>query len=221
MSIALAVLFWVLVVLVGLLLLFLLVPVSVRASGAVDGDGASGRLDARWGGVVLRVTLGTDEVGRVRLFGLPLFRIGGPGKRKDREPAANEKKAEEGKKAEGKRRKVRFGEVWARRRTLWTAAARMLRTLHLRGWIRGTVGLGDPEDTAAVYGMLSVLGRGGRRFEIDVECDWIDETLELDGAVRSIVWPIQVLWVMFVLWVRRDVRRALRAMRGTVPSEEA
>ena len=89
----------------------------------------------------------------------------------------------------------------------------MLGALHLRGRIEGTVGLADPSDTAILHGMLATVGGGGEQFAIDVDCDWMDETLELDGAVRGFVWPPQAAVVLLVLWVRRDVRRALRALR--------
>ena len=209
MSILLAVLLWIAVVLAGLLLLVLLVPLSVRAHGGVHGERAGGRLDVRWGGGVIRVTAGTEEIGRVRVLGLPLFRVGGGRRREKPRP---ERKKDERRKEKGSQRRMRLGEAWGHRRTLWMAGRRMLGTLHLRGRIEGTVGLADPSDTAILHGLLATVG-GGRRLAVDVDCDWMDETLELDGTLRGFVWPPQAAVVLLVLWLRRDVRRALRALR--------
>ncbi|MBI5498858.1 MAG: hypothetical protein HY907_01335 [Deltaproteobacteria bacterium] len=209
MTILVAVLFWLAVVLGGVLLLALLVPVSVRACGGVRGESANGVVDARWGGGVVRLTIGSGEEGRVRVFGLPLFRVKGKSRAEGKRKGRNHRWTPMDTDGKGKP-----GAAWAHRRTLWMAMRRLLRTLHLRGRIEGTVGLDDPADTAVLYGMLATVDGGSERFVVAVDCDWVDETLELEGTVRGMLWPLQVVAVGLALWVRRDVRRAWGAMRG-------
>ncbi|MBI5491096.1 MAG: DUF2953 domain-containing protein [Deltaproteobacteria bacterium] len=209
MTIVFAVLMWLAVVLGTVLLVALLVPVSVRARGGVHGESTDGVVDARWGGGIVRLTIGSGEEGQVRVLGLPFFRVKGKP-----HPENKDEKDEKAKEKEPGERRRKPGAAWGHRRTLWMAMRRLLRTLHLRGRIEGTVGLADPADTGILCGLLSTVGGGSERFVVAVDCDWTDETLELDGTVRGLLWPLQVVAVGLALWVRRDVRRALRAMRG-------
>jgi hypothetical protein len=206
MALALAVLGWVAVALGALLLLVLLVPLSLRARGGVHGETADGAIDVRWGGGVVRLTAGSGGSGRLRVFGWPVWRVGARPARAGK-PRTGESRGEG---ASGWRR---FAAAWTHRRTLWPAFRRLLGTLHLRGRVAGTVGLADPADTAALYGLLATLDRGNERLALDVDCDWMDETVELDGTVRGLLWPLHAATVGLALWARRDVRRALRAMR--------
>jgi hypothetical protein len=47
--------------------------------------------------------------------------------------------------------------------------------------------------------------------ELSVECDWVDEALDLDGNIRAWVCPAQVGIVALFTFLRRDVRRVLRS----------
>jgi len=64
---------------------------------------------------------------------------------------------------------------------------------------------------AALFALLSQAQDGWRRLELDVACDWTEEVLDLEGAVRAFVWPVELAVVMLVVRLRPDVRRALRA----------
>jgi hypothetical protein len=186
-----------------LLLLALLVPLHARAWGRVRDDRADGRVRVRWGGGVVSF-LAAPEGLELRILGLRVSRLRGA--RKER----GEKKPEAKKRdRDGKQRGP--GWAWRHRRTLLRAMGRLLAALHPRGRVAGTVGLGDPMDMAALFALLASADERLRRLELDVACDWTEEVLDLDGTVRVLVWPLELLIVLLVVRLGADVRRALRA----------
>ena len=205
MSILLAILMWIGIVVAGLVLLVLFVPVHVRAWGRVDDESADGRVRARWGGGI--VSFHVSRAGfELRVLGLRVARFRAAGTSAQRRKERPEREREEGRKS-GRG----AGWAWRNRRTFLRAGLRVLAALHPRGWVRGTIGLGDPMDMAALFALLEQGRNRWRRLELDVACDWTEEVLDLEGAVRAILWPVELGVVLLVVRLRSDVRRALRA----------
>lgn len=190
----------------ALALVLLVVPLHFEAGGAVDEDRMEGRALARWGWwlVVFRADAarGVD----LRVLGLPVWRLR-PGRRKAKrdEPARRATAAKREKRRGGGARSA-----WANRHALLRLAATVLRALPLRGWVVGRMGLSDPADTAALFTLVDAAAGRSRAIDIDIEPDWLDEALEIEGQVRLRVWPAQVLAAVLWLLVRDGVTR-----RGT------
>ena len=199
MSLLLTILLWILAVVGIILAVVLLVPVHIRARGRVQGLSVSGWARARWGFGFISIKADPQTGVALYWLGLRVWRF----KMKGHEEPKPEKKKKE-KAGRGS------GWFWRNRRMLFWMAGRMYRTLHLKGRIAGTVGLGDPADMAYLWMLLWQLEGRVPGLELSVECDWQDEALELDGDVRAWVWPLQVLLVAAFTFLRRDVRRALR-----------
>lgn len=202
MELVLTVLAWIGVVLGALLALLLLVPLDARAEGRIAEDVLDGRLRVRWGGGVVSVRL-SPEGGALYLFGLRLFRL--PGERG--EPRPQPERKERRRRGKPRRRTLWY---WRHRRTLLRAGLRLLRAVHPRGRLAGRIGLGDPTDDAAVHGLLAWARGRWSRLALDVECEWVEEVVELEGRVRAIIWPVELLVVLVLVRLSGDVRRALR-----------
>lgn len=202
MELVLAVLAWIGIVLGALLALLLLVPLDARAEGRIGEDVLDGRVRVRWGGGVVSVRL-SAQGGALYLFGIRLFRLKG-----DRGRPRPVREPEEPRRRDKRRRRALW--YWRHRRTLLRAGLRLLRAVHPRGRLSGRIGLGDPTDDAAVHGLLAWARGRWPRLALDVECDWVEEVVELEGRVRAIIWPVELLVVLLVVRLSGDVRRALR-----------
>jgi hypothetical protein len=203
MSLALTILLWILAIVGIILALVLLVPVHVRAQGQVRGLSASGWARARWGFGFISVRASPESGVALYWLGLRIWRFKMKGHKKPRPEKKKKKKEEKADKGSGW--------FWRNRRMLFWIAGRMYRTLHLKGRIAGTLGLGDPADTAWLWMFLWQLEGRVPGLELSLQCDWQDEELDLDGDVRAWIWPLQVLVVAAFTFLRRDVRRALRS----------
>jgi len=199
MSLALTILLWILAVIGVILAVVLLAPVHIRAAGRLRGISASGWMRARWAFGFIGVKADPQTGVALYWLGLRIWRFKFKGHKKPR----SEKKA--------KKEEKGFGWFWRNRRMLFWMAGRMYRILHLKGWIAGSVGLGDPADTAYLWMLLWQLDGRAPGLELLVQCDWQDEELDLDGDIRAWIWPVQALWVAAFTFLRRDVRRALRS----------
>jgi hypothetical protein len=92
-------------------------------------------------------------------------------------------------------------------------AVRLARPLRLQVRIAGTVGTGDPADMV----LLAAIARAAGDLpsvELDLEWDWVDEALELDGELSARIWVGHLLCAAVALFLRRENRAALRAVRG-------
>lgn len=210
MELSLTILAWTGIVLGALVGLVLFVPLSARARGRLSGLWGTGHVLVSWGWFVLVLRMAPGEGVRIRFFGIPVWRH--KGHSRDEAEEGQDEASEDGK-AKAKKRKQgpSAGHLWRNRRVLWWALLRLVRTLHLRGRLAGQVGLDDPADTAMVDLALGQLRERVRAVDWRVACDYADEVLEIQGEVRMWVWPIQVACVALATWLRRDVRRALRA----------
>jgi hypothetical protein len=210
LGVLLGVLGWLLVALGGLLLLLVLVPVHARAVGRVrlEGDGGDrleGAFRVAWGGGLLGLTGSLEEGLWLRLLGLRLARLR-PGKGGPRRPERGQpRRAAPEKDRRGGRGASWF---WRHRAALLRAGRRLLRTLHLEGRLRGVLGLDDPADLAPLHGLLQALSACG--LVIEVECDYLEARLDLEGELRLQAWPAETLFVGLVQLLRPELRAALR-----------
>lgn len=220
LTVLLTALLWILAALLGLALLvslaLLCVPLHVEAEGAAGEGHLDGRARLRWG--LWLVALSVDPRGlELRLLGLRVWRPpGGWPKRGPR--AAEDDEDDEDDDPSPKRRRGRAGAAWRHRRAVLRLLGAVRRAIPIRGHLSGTIGLGDPADTAALFAALDRLA-GGRAFALDLAPDWLDETFEIDGALRVRLWPARI--VGGVLWqivrdgtTRRGVRAMMRADRA-------
>jgi hypothetical protein len=172
-----------------LLALVVLVPFHARARGALHGESAAGAAEVRWGPGLLALRLSSADGLTVRLLGIPLPRFGSrPGRRRWRGRRRGRRERERGmREASRARKRPRAAALLRHRGALLRMAVRLARPLRLRVRIAGTVGTGDPADVA----LLAAIARAARDLpglELDLEWDWVDEALELDGELSARIW---------------------------------
>lgn len=216
--IVLDILTWVGLVLLVLLALVLLMPIRYRAEGVASDEELSWALRFGWAFGVLSLRFGPEGT-TIRLVGLPIRR-----KQTRDEPAEDDAKAaarrarrsekrREKKERARQRPKRRRGIAWfvANRRLLLAVLRRYLRALHLRGEIRGVVGLSDPDETASLQRFLVAADHVLPAGVMQIEVDWVEEVVDLRGRAGGWVWPLQVVAITLALFVNRSAWRALRA----------
>jgi hypothetical protein len=158
------------------------------------------RLDWAWG--LLRAELASGRGFSVRAAGLRVPRFGG-GRREGRPARVEEAAPEEG-------GLDRLRSLLREREALLRMALRLARALHLRVRVTGTVGTGDPADTALLAGLLRALDElPGVELALGVE--WVEEVLEIDAECAARIWVAEILVVAALLMRVRAHRAALRA----------
>ena len=88
---------------------------------------------------------------------------------------------------------------------------RALRALHPEVRVAGTVGLGDPADTATLLTLLAqidLLTYDG--FDLDLRGDFLGETTQLFGHARVWIVPAELGVVLLIWAIQRDTRQVLR-----------
>jgi hypothetical protein len=202
-----AILGWLLIVALGLVLVLLLVPFHARASGRVrlqgdQDDVLDGRFRLAWGAGFLSLNGSPAHGILVRVLGIRLARLGPGAGPKAQEKRATRKKKRPDRPGRG------AGWFWRHRQVLLGAGMRILRTLHLRGELRGAIGLEDPADMAIVHGLLDLAARAG--LGVAVECDYLEPRLDLAGELGLRFWPAETLVVAVGQWLRPELRAALK-----------
>lgn len=226
-------LLWILLGVLGLALAVLLLAVSLplhlQASGAVAADALRGALGARWAWGLLALRWASDRrAGRptLHLLGLRVWTFRwrraptekDAAKRKQHQEKRHEKKrASAAHRAERRRARDNRGWIWRHRGTLWDLLRRLARSLRLRLRIQGTLGTGDPADTAALWSLGSALPAGGEAVRLEVEPDWLDTRLELQGCAGARLWGLSLVALALGALLRRDTWRMLRDARGRRP----
>jgi len=203
----------ILVGLVALMVLVLLVPFHARARGWLHGGSAAGAVDIRWGAGLLALRLSSEDGLTARLLGVPLppirFRSGRPRSR-SRDRRARGRKA--GKTPQDGKRPGAAA-LLRHRGDLLHMALQLARPLRLRLRLAGIVGTGDPAEVALLAGIGRAAG-GRPGVTLDLEWDWVEEVLELEGELSARIWVAHLLGVAAALWLRPENRVALRAVRG-------
>lgn len=209
MTVLATVLVWLLGIIGVLLLLGLLMPIGVGARGAFAPWRATGQIDLNWAWGLLGVRLSREKGTQLRLLGLylPGFRSSEEKKAKREEKKAKKREKKERKRAAGKKRKRGARWAWRNRRLV----SRFARALHLGGTLRGTIGVGDPADTAELAVLLDPALARLPGFETRLAWDYLDEVLELEGALRGRIWPAELAAILLVTLARGESRRALLA----------
>lgn len=204
-----------LAVLAALLALVVLVPFHAQAQGAIHGGSADGAIEIRWGAGLFALRLSSADGLAARLLGIPLPRFGArQGRPRSRSRRQDRRQRERGMREASRARKgPRAGALLRHGGDLLRMAVRLARPLRLRVRIAGTVGTGDPADVA----LLAAIARAAGDLpgvELDLGWDWVDEALELDGELSARIWVAHLLCAAAALFLRRENRAALRAVRG-------
>ena len=204
------VLSWFFIILGILLALLVLVPVHFRAGGWVEDSDFGGGLMVAWGFGLLSVRASRGQPLSLHLFGFRVAHLRGDrDDDREREPRKDKPRKDKPRKDKPRKDKRRRGLGWA-----WRARgvfARLLRTLHLRGRLRGAVGTGDPADTALLGAVLHAVTGSLPTVDVAIHPDYLDARLELEGQVRGRLWLLETAVVALACLARRDTRRLLFA----------
>jgi len=195
---------WIAAGLGALVLLLLVIPIHVRAVGVVDDLHVAGRVRIRWAWGLISVHLRPKEGATLRVVGLKVwtFRGGGPKDEPEDEPKKN--------RAQGWLQ-------WLRRhhQTILPLVKRLVRTLRLKIRLRGEVGLGDPAGTALVNRLVHEVSRAVPSVGLAVEPAWLEERIQLDGALQARIWLAHMGLVLVAGLAHRETRQMIRAVPRT------
>jgi hypothetical protein len=206
MTLLLSILAWLGIVLAGLLLLILFMPIKLEAVGSIKALGVSGRVCVRWAFGFLSCMAASGQRVQVRLLGFPIHSF---------KPGSDDEKSEEKKqkKKQKKQKKAKkgLGFFVRHRKALIGMFLRVLKAFHLRGQLSGVVGLGDP----AVMAWLHVVGLQvplhHKGFVWDVQPDYLEEVLDLQGSGQALFWPVQFGFIFLLFFLSRRTRSVMRA----------
>ena len=204
MELAISIILVLIVCLAGVVLVVLIMPLSFRSQGSLTGFEASGWIHVGWAFGALQVRAQPDKGVRLYVLGVPVHRFDVRNRAKTQKSATKKKKKSKPKTA------TQVRSLWHERSTLSWAAKRMLSTLHLTGQLRGRLGLGDPADTAWLAVLFMQFESRFQRFRWAVQLDYTDEVIDLNGRIGAWLVPGQFLLVGLALFLRRDVRMALK-----------
>jgi len=215
MSILLSILWWLFVILGSLLLALLVTPLRARVQGRLSLEGLDGRMGFDWAFGLVSVKARAGHGARLYMLGLPIHPLL-LGKKQASEKKKKGKKQQQTQKIhKTKKSSTSFGSIWQHRRSLLRALGRLLGTLHIRGQLRGRLGLEDPADTAELWGRLQAAqALSPRGFRLDVEPGFVEEELDLEGALSAWLVPIHVAGVAIALLFTKPIRQALRGLRA-------
>lgn len=93
---------------------------------------------------------------------------------------------------------------------------RLIRSLHLEARLCGTIGTGDPAETARVFGALAAtraLLPGVDTHELRV--DWLEPVVDLEGHVSGRVLPAAIVWIAATEFARERLPRRITTRRST------
>jgi len=193
---------------VGVLLaLLLLAPLSASAAADVDSDAFHGHLGLRfrWAFGLLGLDFELGRGGTLRVLGFPVKRLRRDTPSPDTRPP---KKPRKHRTRKPRKRGPRW--AWRHRHVLWQAALRILATLHVRGHVRGVIGLAEPDETVWLGLALIQLEARLPVDTIDLDLDYTDAIVDVEGRLTSWIVPAHALLVALSVYFSPDLRRALR-----------
>ncbi len=167
-------------------------------------------MNFQWAWGVLSVKATTDRGVALQMFGIPIHRLGRTrGAPPEAQVPAQKPEAEKPERAPKRKRPL----LSALRRLgpLLRMARSLARTLHLRLRVTGTLGMGDPADTAFLAGLAGTLG-GLPGVALDVAWEWVDEEIDLEAEGSARIWIAHLLAVATALLLVRENRTVLRAV---------
>ena len=187
------------------LVLIVGVPVTARGAGSVRGDEIHGAIQIGWLLGLVGVYVSSRRGTHLTLLGRPVWKLPETDEEAREAKRAKRKAKKEARRAK-KQAKAREGRPkktireWLRwlgehRGTLARLGGRLTRTFRLRLRIEGVVGLGDPADTAALLVALRTLTGWAESPWLDVEPDFLEERVELDGDFEGRLWILAIGWV--------------------------
>ena len=189
---------WTVAILLTGIGLLLVIPWSFQMDGAFGDDALWAKAEAQWGLGLASLRLRSDSGARLSIAGVPIARVTKLPERKPTKRAAT-------------RRRYRLS--WARHadhRILCGMLRRAVAALHLRLYVRGTLGLEDPSHTGwALATARQLNAAAGGRVNVDLRDNFLDETSQLFGRVRAWVLPAEIVWVVVGWFVHPDTRRVL------------
>lgn len=195
------VLLWIVALLGSLLVILLLVPIHLRAEGGVDDESLDGRVRIQWAWGVLSVRVTPAGVATLHFFGLRFWTLRKRGPKDEADPAPKKERA-----------KGQLRWFLKHRQTGLRFAKRLIRALRLQLQVRGELGLGDPASTALMNRLLWELNRTSPSVSFAVEPDWMEERVQLDGAIRARIWLAHIGLVLLGGLLNRETRQMLRTV---------
>ena len=203
------VLLWILVGLLGMLFLLVALPFHLRAQGRVGEAGVDGEVRGSWAWYALYIKLSPAGL-RLYILGIRIwtFRLG------DEDKAPDKKKKDPEPEDKEKKPRKKMGWLWTHRQTLKRLMGKLVRSFRLRLRVQGVVGLGDPAETSMAQQLWSAADRISPAIDIDIEPEWLDEELELDGEFRARLWLLHLGLIALGSLFRKDTRMMLRAARA-------
>lgn len=219
---ALYIVLWILVALLGLVLIVVAVPVHVRGRGSVQGLDVDGTLEARWGWGFVKLVASPQVGAEARLLGLRIWRYRPKPPKKTKEEIEKEiekKKEKERRKKEKARARRKPGPLaktlggWFHRKPLVELMRRILRTLRISLAIQGRLGLGDPADTAVAITVIRQVDEWMKHVRLWVEPEYEQDVVDIAGFFSARLWLLHVAFVFVAALFNRDIRRAMMAVR--------
>lgn len=198
-----ALLFWITAIAVGLMIVFLIVPLRVRVSGWIDlpktGDYLLG---VDWAGGMIGVRKTAKALWQIRLLGWPLIHFSGASlKRKKSKPR--------------KKRSPRalIGAAGSHFSTIFNAFKQLVLSLFPQGHIHGRIGLSDPADTAMLDVLTRLIPKAEGRFQVVIVPVYDDEVFQGEVDARVTVVLGYVLLMAAVLLLKKENRMMLHSLR--------
>ncbi|MDH5490360.1 MAG: hypothetical protein OEY14_00150 [Myxococcales bacterium] len=195
----------------------LLLPLRLLARGAAGDEELEGLAELRWGPSILSLTLASGLGLRVRLLGIPVYRRRTLGSEGDAAESRGSKEDERDERKRGSRERgwsERALGILRDRREIASMGGQALRALHPRIRVAGTVGFDNPGFTAAAVVAVRELSRVlPDRIELELQEDFLEESLQLWARMSAWVVPAQLVWIGVVWLLRADTRRVLLASR--------
>jgi hypothetical protein len=195
-----------LTLIVVLLLVLLAVPFRLQAAGDIDDDHISGTAGAAWAWGFIAVRASSNEGASLHIAGMRVARLGADGDHKRK----RKKRRKTDKRTRRRAGESTFGRWLDRSPLYFRCANRLLRSCRLRIALRGTVGLGDPADTALCIAFLLLVASTAEWAEVQVVPSYIEEALCLSGRTVARVWLGHMAFVILATVVLPLLHRAIR-----------
>jgi hypothetical protein len=178
----------------------LALPITVRARGRVDEERLWAEVRAAWGWGLVSADL-SPQGHEVRLIGLVLPR------RPTRPRPSTSKKTPH--------RRPKLSQLLEHFPALLPTFRRLLQALHVSWSIEGQAGFDDPADTALAAALVRwATSAFPAPVRIAIEPEYLEPMVRLRSTLQLRVWLGELLFVGLRQFARRDVRRAISALRA-------
>jgi hypothetical protein len=199
----------------SLLLAVVVIPFVARGRGVLRDDEVSGVIEGTWLFGAAGFAYDSERGAALRLFGRPVWHFAMEDEEEKKQEAEPEdRSAEAQKKRRRSKKSARQWLAWLRahRATLLHLGGRLLGTLRLRLRLSGRLGLEDPADTAMVVTGLRAMGGLAEWAVLEVEPDFLDDEVDLEGEASARAWGLAVVWVLFCALFEVRTWRMLRGL---------